>query len=433
MAIIMRSSGQKRDQGDKRKQLYTWVGCGLVGVLTLIGVLPNAGREPQAPDYSKFSSSRMQDLAALPFGSDAEAGSFLRENPEYSEVSNADLLGSLFSSEDRQERQAQDKAEGVPPPPDPEYKDIAMQKAKAEENELIKEARKQREVREKDRYNKEKENLKKKEKERVANKTTQKKNTKKTQQQQVRNQNTRTTPGTLGSSGSRGGGGSAGTGVTGSIWRNENKDVKPGNSPANHAVTAQDIAFAKDKGRNVGLDVAALESMKGANAGSAEGAATGAIDAFQGEVTAEDLAKDEAELGLDELPTGLNEELQNDLQRQLSDDVNKQERENMKSSNTAKGKEYSVNENCMDSNGKYNWGCFWGKAAMKGMELLGNVLTSWASSGFQIGPAHDPMVVGDTLYQWDKGLGQYTPTSNFSSSPVPSLTPIQPTSVGGGG
>ena len=49
MAIIMRSSGQKRDQGDKRKQLYTWVGCGLVGVLTLIGVLPNAGREPQAP------------------------------------------------------------------------------------------------------------------------------------------------------------------------------------------------------------------------------------------------------------------------------------------------------------------------------------------------------------------------------------------------
>ena len=161
MAIIMRSSGQKRDQGDKRKQLYTWVGCGLVGVLTLIGVLPNAGREPQAPDYSKFSSSRMQDLAALPFGSDAEAGSFLRENPEYSEVSNADLLGSLFSSEDRQERQAQDKAEGVPPPPDPEYKDIAMQKAKAEENELIKEARKQREVREKDRYNKERENLKK--------------------------------------------------------------------------------------------------------------------------------------------------------------------------------------------------------------------------------------------------------------------------------
>lgn len=378
MAIIMRSSGQKRDQGDKRKQIYTWVGCGLVGVLTLISVIPNMGSEPQAPDYSKFSSSRMQDLAALPFGSDAEAGSFLRENPEYAAISNEDLLGSLFSPEERKERQAQDKAEGVPPPSDPEYREIAMQKAKDEEAALIKEARRQREMQAKESFKKEKDRVTKKEKERAAK--TAKNKTTKQPQQQVRNQNAKTTPQTLGSSGSRGGSSAGSTGVTGSIWRHEGKDVKAGSAVANHIATAQDVAFAKDKGRNVGLDVAAIESMKGAGASSAEGAAAGSIDAFQGEVAAEDLEKDEEELGLDDLPTGLNEDLQDDLKRELSDDVNKQASTN-KSTNTAKGKEYSVNDNCMDSNGKFVSSCFWSKVAMKGLDLAINVVTSCATGG----------------------------------------------------
>lgn len=387
MSIIMRSSGQKREQVDKRKQLYTWVGCGLVGVLTLISVIPNRGAEPQAPDYSKFSSSRMQDLAAMPFGTDAEANSFLRGNPEYEEVSNEDLLGSLFSAEDRKERQAQDKAEGVPPPPDPEYKEIAREKEKAEEAEMIREARIQRQKRDKENYKKEKERVTKKEQERAA-KIAKKKNEKnaKQNQQQVRNQNTRTTPGTLSGGGgiSNRGGGSAG--VTGSIWRYEGKDIKGANNAvANHVASAQDVAFAKDKGRNVGLDVAAVESMKGANAASAEGAAAGAIDAFQGEVEAEDLAKDEAELGLDELPEGLNEDLQDDVKRQLSDDVNKQATENMKSSNTAKGKEYTVNENCMGSDGKYNWGCFWGQLAMYAGKTIVNAGVSYLTNGLTNG------------------------------------------------
>ena len=413
MAIIIRNNGQKRDQGDKRKQIYTWVGCGLVMVLTLISVVPNMGSKPKTPDYSKFSSSRMQDLAAMPFGSDGEAGSFLRGNPEYSEISNTDLLGSLFSSEDRKERQTQDKAEGIPPAPDPEYREIAKQKEKAEEAQMIQEARIQRQKRDKEDYKKEKERVTKKEQER-AERVAKNKNTK--QAPQVRNQNPKTTPGTLGS-GSRFGssGGNAGTGMTGSIWRYEGKDVKTaGNLPSAHSANAQDVAFAKDRGRSVGLDAAGIESLKGANAATADAAAAGAIDAFQGEVTPEDLAQDEQELGLDELPEGLSTELQDDLKRELGEDINKQAAE-QKSSTTAKGNEYSVNENCMGSDGKYNWGCFWGKAAMKGIEFVGSILTSWASSGFGTGNRYHYFENG-TVFD-AKTHTYYTPPSQ--TAPIP--------------
>lgn len=426
MAIIMRSSGQKRDQGDKKKQIYTWVGCGLVAVLTLISVVPNMGSEPKAPDYSKFSSSRMQDLAAMPFGTDAEAAMFLRDNPEYAGVSNAELLGSLFSAEDRKERQEQDKAEGVPPPPDPEYRAIVKQKELDEKNKQIQENRIQKNQRDKEEYDKRKKEVAQKERDR-AQKAAQKKNAKQNQQQ-VRNQK-QTTPGTLASNSSRLGSTGGSSGVTGSIWRTDSKDIKNNNNsmPASHATTAQDLAFAKNMGRG-DLYTAAVESSKGANAVSAEGAAEGALDAFQKDVAAEDLAQDEAELGLDELPTGLNEDLQDDLQRALSEDVNEQAKSNEKSSNTAKGKEYSVNENCMDSNGKYNWSCFWGQAAMKGIELVGNILTSWASSGFS---------TGNRYHYFDNGTVFDTKTKTYYSAPQTQTTittpsPIStPTHIGG--
>ena len=223
----MRSSGQKRDQGDKKKQIYTWVGCGLVAVLTLISVVPNMGSEPKAPDYSKFSSSRMQDLAAMPFGTDAEAAMFLRDNPEYAGVSNAELLGSLFSAEDRKERQEQDKAEGVPPPPDPEYRAIVKQKELDEKNKQIQENRIQKNQRDKEEYDKRKKEVAQKERDR-AQKAAQKKNAKQNQQQ-VRNQK-QTTPGTLASNSSRLGSTGGSSGVTGSIWRTDSKDIKNNNN-----------------------------------------------------------------------------------------------------------------------------------------------------------------------------------------------------------
>ena len=71
------------------------------------------------------------------------------------------------------------------------------------------------------------------------------------------------------------------------------------------------------------------------------------------------MAKDEAELGLDELPEGIDTGLQDDIARQIGDDVNKQESEKKNSSGTAKGNDYNINENCLDSNGHFVWKCFW--------------------------------------------------------------------------
>lgn len=359
MAIIMRSSGQKRDQGDNRKQIYTWVGCGLVMVLTLISVIPNMGGEDK-PDYSKFSSQRMQDLAALPFGTDAEAGNFLSNNPEYAGLSNADLLGSLFSSEDKAERQAKDKAEGVPPPPDPEYMEIAKEKERVEEAKSIRESRIERKKKEREEFNKGVAKNKK------GNKTTAKPG-------QTRKQNEKTTQATLGSRGSSSSSGGGSSSVTGSIWRNEgvNKNGQVNSTPANHNVTAQDMAFAK--GRSADLYRAGVESMKAANADTAEGAATGAMDAFQDGVTPEGLEKDEQELGLEE-PVGVNSELQNDLARSIGEEVNKQEAE--KKEEEKKNNEYNINENCLDNKGHMVWSCVGSKLLSKAMDATVNCVTS---------------------------------------------------------
>ncbi len=369
MSIIIKSKGQKSD-ADKRKQLYTWVGCGLVTVLTLISVIPNMGGE-KAPDYSKFSS-HMQDLAALPFGTDGQESSFLRNNPEYAEISNAELLGSLFSSEDRKERQEKDAAEGVPPPPDPEYKEAADEQRKIELNKEINRERLEKKIKEREAFNAD-----------IKNKQSAKgsKDNPKQNRQPRQTQGQKTTPQTLGNSGGRfGSSGSGSSGVTGSIWRYEGKDIKngKGNTVSDHAATKQDLAFAKNMGRSGGLYEAGVESIKGANAKSADSAASSAIDAFQGGVDAEELAEDEQELGIDDLPDIVDTDLQNDLKRALGDDVNKQSSEKKNSSGTANG--YSVNENCMDNRGNVSGKCM----LMKGLgELLkfGVSYLTWGAQG----------------------------------------------------
>lgn len=360
MAIIMRKSGQKREGEDKRKQLYTWCGCGLVIILTLVAVLPNMGSEPQ-PDYSKFSSSRMQDLAALPFGTDEEAADFLRGNPEYKDVSNASLLGSLFSSEDRKARHESDKLNGAPTPPDPEYQAIYDQKQKVEEFKEIKKERAEKRV-------KNREFAEKYKKEQDA------KDTKKRQARQSKVQQGQTRPATLAGGTRVGSGGGGSSSVTGSIWRYEGKDYKNGSGnsmPASHEMTAKDLAFARDKGRGAGLDTAAIESAKGANAKDAETAMAGAIDAFQKEVAAEDLEKDKEELGLDEAPEGVDPDLQDDISRAINDDLDKSK--NGDKDKNKNNNDDGFNENCMNKKGKVNKECLIAKFKR---ELLSALITN---------------------------------------------------------
>ena len=366
MSIIMRNGPKKN--GDSRKQLYTWSGCGLVIILTLVAVLPNVGSEPQ-PDYSKFSSSRMQDLASLPFGTDSEAADFLRNNPDYKDVSNADLLGSLFSSEDRKARQAKDKAEGIPLPPDPEYKEIAKQKQKARDAQAVIKERAEKKVKARETFAKDKA-------------AQQAKAAKKRETRKSKEQNPTKVATLGGGSGFRSSGG-GGSSTVGSIWRYEGKDVKGTNGVvAGHEMTAQDLAFAKDKGRGVGLDVAAIESAKGANADDAEAAMSGAIDAFQDGKLAEDLAKDEEELGLDELPEGVDPDLQDDLGKAISDDVDKKNNDKDKDKNKNNNNN-DPNANCIRRDGTVDGTCFLMKAANMAMEQLFSAIGKGLSGGFK--------------------------------------------------
>lgn len=366
MSIIMRN-GPKKD-GDKRKQLYTWSGCGLVIILTLVTVLPNIGAEAK-PDYSKFSNSRMQDLAALPFGTDAEAVDFLRNNMEYKEVSNADLLGALFSPEERKARQAKDKAEGVPPPPDSEYQAIANQKQKADNAREVSKERAERKAKAREDYAKA----------RAAQKS---KADRKREVRQNNNQNTTKVATLGGGSGLRNSGGGSSS-VTGSIWRYEGKDIKSssGGIAPGHEMTAKDLAFAKEKGRGTGLAVAALESAKGAKAEDAESAMAGAIDAFQDGKTAEDLEKDKEELGLDdEEGIGVDTDLQDDIDRAISDDVDDKNKNN-DDKNKNNNNNNDPNENCVKRNGKVDWACFGMKALNKALEEGFSALSGCLTNG----------------------------------------------------
>jgi len=375
MTIIMRKSGQKRDGGDdKKKQLYTWSGCGLVVILTLVMVLPNVGKQQQ-PDYSKFSSSRMQDLAALPFGTDDEAADFLRGNPEYKDVSNTDLLGSLFSAEDRKARHEQDELNGAPPPPDPEYREIYEEKLKEEKAKEIVQERSERRTREVEQYNKAKadraEKVKKKKEERLAS-------ARKSKEQNP------TKVGSLQRGPSSSGGGSASTSVVGSIWASSDKKTNstPGTAPSKHDLTAKDLAFAKDKGKGMGFYQAAVESQKAAKADTAEGRLGGMMDAFSGNVDAKDLEKDKDELGLkeDEDITDLIDTAEkDDLTNAISDDVNEQT--SNAEEDALNNSEYSIDANCIDSNGKWVSACFWSNLGTQLITSTVNGLVNCVTSG----------------------------------------------------
>ena len=441
----MRKSGQKRDSGDKKKALYTWSGCGLVVILTLVTVLPNMGAGAQ-PDYSSFSSSKMQDLADLPFGTDAEAADFLRNNPEYKEVSNLDLLNSLFSSADRKERQMKDKEEGNPPPPDPEYKEIFQQRHKAEKAKEIVKERNAKRIMAKQEFAKAKEiqqvkeqrkalereqkRVEREQQKRKVNAQQQKnvqnlaKVTQKNDSRQVRaskDQPGQSKPATLGG-GSKAGGSGASSAVTGSIWGYEGKNINTGNATTN-PLTSKDIDLAMDKGRAVGLDAALLSSAKGANAGDAEGAASGAIDAFQREVTAEDLDKAKQQVGIDEeeeLPDGVDMGIQDELDRAINDEAEKNNNDNGDDDDDDGGDGDSTNTNCIKRDGSPDWSC-WGMNALTTLfnELVSGVSgcitggcggNDWKMATNKDGPI---MKDGAVLFYDSRGNTKYvTPKSN---------------------
>ena len=405
MTIIMRKSGQKRDGGDKKKALYTWSGCGLVIILTLVTVLPNMGAEPK-PDYSSFASSKMQDLADLPFGTDSEEDEFLRNNPEYKQLSNIDLLNSLFSPEERKERQISDEENGTPPPPDPEYKEIFSQKRKVEKaKEIIKE-RGEKKAKAREQFIKDKKVQQVREQQKAIKREEQKRIKREQEQAKVQQSaplpqvakytppskdntrqvrpskdNPQSKPTTF-AGGTMVGGTGGGSSVTGSIWRYEGKNINT-DTANNNKLTGKDIDYAMKHGRNVGLDSALISSAKGANAGDAESAATGAIDAFQKEAAAIDLDKAKQEVGIDEegdIPDGVDMGIQDELNRAINDEIDDNENnkdDDDKNNNNGNG----TNENCMKRDGSPDWNC-WLMKGLNGLLETGlNALSSCITGG----------------------------------------------------
>jgi hypothetical protein len=121
MALIIKNSGKKKSD---QRQIYTWAACILVSVFLISVAVPMMGGGKKRE--SKYKETFM-DLAAMPFASDAAEAELLA-SAQYQDIAKADLINTLFSKKDKEARQAEDGALGVPPPPDEEYKEAEIQK-----------------------------------------------------------------------------------------------------------------------------------------------------------------------------------------------------------------------------------------------------------------------------------------------------------------
>ncbi|MDR1684074.1 MAG: hypothetical protein LBR90_01245 [Elusimicrobiota bacterium] len=259
MALIVKSS---KSAANASKQAYTWGACILVAVLLITTAIPMlaGGKKNNRDKYRET----FYDLAAMPFDSDAGEAQLLA-SAQYQDIAKTDLINTLFSKKDKEERQAQDAELGPMAPPDEEYKAVADEKARAAA------AARQRAA------------LSARPAGRAAAPAARP-----------------TTPGNLRSGSTISGGG--GTSLSGSIWRG---DDKPNPKAGSGQVSAAQIAARlKDGGRATGFADAYAQTMAAGRAKDLEGAAGGAVDAFQGGKDGKEAAPLETALKGDALALG---------------------------------------------------------------------------------------------------------------------------------
>ncbi len=283
MSLIIKTGENKKQTN---KQAYTWAACIMVSVFLVSIAVPFLGakKDKTGQDYKE----RAYDLAQLPFSND-EAADALLFSDKYQDIGKKDLIGTLFSKEDKVKRQEEDKVSGVPAAPDEEYKEAEIQKENIAKRRAAAEQR------------------------RAA----------------ASAPNVPTSTGSLRSGGMVSGGGGS-SGVSANIWRSDDKEMNSGGSSRGGSGSldgnkAQLLASIKS-GRGTGFVDATLQSGAAAKNKNAEGAAAGAINAFQKgaeEKKAEintDLEKKAADLAID--PEALNEKLAgNTLNTALDDKV----------------------------------------------------------------------------------------------------------------
>lgn len=282
MSLIIKSGENKKQTN---KQAYTWAACILVSVFLVSIAVPLMGtkKEQSGQDYKE----RAYDLAQLPFSND-EATDALLFSDKYQDIGKKDLIGTLFSKEDKEKRQQEDKVSGVPAAPDAEYKEAEIQKENI--------ARRRAAVEER----------------RAA----------------ASAPNVPTSTGSLRAGGMVSGGGGS-SGVSANIWRSDDKDRESGSAARGGSGfdgnKAQLLASIKS-GRGTGFVDATMQSGAAAKNKNAEGAAAGAINAFQkgaGDKKAEaetDLEKKAEGLAID--PAALDDKLKgNTLNAGLDDKI----------------------------------------------------------------------------------------------------------------
>ena len=231
---------------NQKSPMSSWIGYGAVAVFG-IAVVASAllgGPKPADPLDPEYRYNDYKDLADMPF-SDEEAEAELLSSVSYRDIAKNDLISALFSEDEKEARQAEDAANGAPPPPDEDYAQAAKEKAK------VKQA--------KEKYRRSRTNA-------------------------INARKERTSKGQMSSQSGIKVGSGAGGGVSHSVWRSDDKQYDTSSSAGGKgsSLSGQLVQNIKDgSGRGGGFMQAYNKSKEAANTDDLEAAHRLAADAFQ--------------------------------------------------------------------------------------------------------------------------------------------------------
>lgn len=242
MPVIIQGNNGK----NQKSPMSSWIGYGAVAVfgIAVVASVLLGGPKPADPLDPEYRYNDYKDLADMPF-SDEEAEAELLSSVSYRDIAKNDLISALFSEDEKEARQAEDAANGAPPPPDEDYAQAAKEKAK------VKQA--------KEKYRRSRTNA-------------------------INARKERTSKGQMSSQSGIKVGSGAGGGVSHSVWRSDDKQYNTSSSAVGKgsSLSGQLVQNIKDgSGRGGGFMQAYNKSKEAANTNDLEAAHRLAADAFQ--------------------------------------------------------------------------------------------------------------------------------------------------------
>lgn len=325
---------------NQKSPMSSWIGYGAVAVFG-IAVVASAllgGPKPADPLDPEYRYNDYKDLADMPF-SDEEAEAELLSSVSYRDIAKNDLISALFSEDEKEARQAEDAANGAPPPPDEDYAQAAKEKAK------VKQA--------KEKYRRSRTNA-------------------------INARKERTSKGQMSSQSGIKIGSGAGGGVSHSVWRSDDKQYNTSSSAGGKgsSLSGQLVQNIKDgSGRGGGFMQAYNKSKEAANTDDLEAAHRLASDAFQNAGDLEGDLKGELEKNAEGLDINkMMGELDKDKNARAADTLDKA-LDKAKKDNDKKDKN-KKDMKCDGAmmNGSIDGGCIAGMLMNNLLEAAGNAL-----------------------------------------------------------